>query len=407
MSVFVAILGLAFLILVHEAGHFFAARSRSGCGRGASTSASRRRSSKTTRNGIEYGVGAIPLGGYVKIPGMHRPAPARRRRALRPRAAARRPSWSARSSASSARSRSRTTTRCRRSAARRARAARRRPPAERLRARPPGDRATASSPQAYWRQRTWKRVAVIVAGPATNLVLAVVLFAAPVLRRRRQGDDRPSTRCCPGQPAAAARAAPGRPDRSTIDGVPVDPTRHRHAHLRLERQARDADRRARRPNRHARPGPSAEDRAAPTGSASSSAARSSASATSVWQSLRLTGDRHEGDRQVARPASSTARGARTSPARSGSADARPRREQGAESYLWVLGLISLSLALMNLLPLLPLDGGHIAFSIVEGIRGRAVAPRGLRAGLRGRHRARPLPVRHRALERRRPIGCGG
>ena len=30
---------------------------------------------KTTRRGIEYGIGAIPLGGFVKIPGMHRPAP--------------------------------------------------------------------------------------------------------------------------------------------------------------------------------------------------------------------------------------------------------------------------------------------------------------------------------------------
>src|SRR5690349_21434242 len=29
---------------------------------------------KVKRNGIEYGLGAIPLGGYVKIPGMHRPA---------------------------------------------------------------------------------------------------------------------------------------------------------------------------------------------------------------------------------------------------------------------------------------------------------------------------------------------
>ena len=48
-------------------------------------------------------------------------------------------------------------------------------------------------------------------------------------------------------------------------------------------------------------------------------------------------------------------------------------EQGADTYLWVLGLISLSLALLNLLPLLPLDGGHIAFSLVEGIRGKAVA----------------------------------
>src|SRR5262249_40124025 len=41
-------------------------------------------------------------------------------------------------------------------------------------------------------------------------------------------------------------------------------------------------------------------------------------------------------------------------------------------YLLVLGLVSLSLALLNLLPLLPLDGGHILFSIVEGVRGRAV-----------------------------------
>jgi len=41
-------------------------------------------------------------------------------------------------------------------------------------------------------------------------------------------------------------------------------------------------------------------------------------------------------------------------------------------YLEILALISLSLALLNLLPLLPLDGGHIAFSLIEGIRGRSV-----------------------------------
>ena len=41
-------------------------------------------------------------------------------------------------------------------------------------------------------------------------------------------------------------------------------------------------------------------------------------------------------------------------------------------YAAVLAIISLSLALLNLLPLPPLDGGHIAFSIVEGLRGRAV-----------------------------------
>ena len=47
-------------------------------------------------------------------------------------------------------------------------------------------------------------------------------------------------------------------------------------------------------------------------------------------------------------------------------------ERGAESYLWVLGLISLSLALLNLLPLLPLDGGHILFTLIEGARGQFV-----------------------------------
>jgi len=49
-----------------------------------------------------------------------------------------------------------------------------------------------------------------------------------------------------------------------------------------------------------------------------------------------------------------------------------RAREGLESYLAVLGFISLSLALLNLLPLLPLDGGHIVFSVVEGLRGRSV-----------------------------------
>jgi regulator of sigma E protease len=45
-------------------------------------------------------------------------------------------------------------------------------------------------------------------------------------------------------------------------------------------------------------------------------------------------------------------------------------QRGTDNYLWVLGLVSLSLALLNLLPLLPLDGGHILFTLIEGARGR-------------------------------------
>ena len=40
--------------------------------------------------------------------------------------------------------------------------------------------------------------------------------------------------------------------------------------------------------------------------------------------------------------------------------------------LLLLGAVSLSLALLNLLPFLPLDGGHIFWSIVEKVRGRRV-----------------------------------
>jgi regulator of sigma E protease len=42
----------------------------------------------------------------------------------------------------------------------------------------------------------------------------------------------------------------------------------------------------------------------------------------------------------------------------------------AEVALRIIALVSLSLALINLLPILPLDGGHIFWSLVEKIRGR-------------------------------------
>jgi regulator of sigma E protease len=40
--------------------------------------------------------------------------------------------------------------------------------------------------------------------------------------------------------------------------------------------------------------------------------------------------------------------------------------------LWVLALISLSLAVINLFPFLPLDGGHIFWAVAEKLRGRRI-----------------------------------
>ena len=44
-------------------------------------------------------------------------------------------------------------------------------------------------------------------------------------------------------------------------------------------------------------------------------------------------------------------------------------EAGLAPALFLLALVSLSLGLVNLLPILPLDGGHIFWSIVEKLRG--------------------------------------
>jgi regulator of sigma E protease len=38
----------------------------------------------------------------------------------------------------------------------------------------------------------------------------------------------------------------------------------------------------------------------------------------------------------------------------------------------ILALISLSLAIINLFPFLPLDGGHVFWALAEKVRGRAI-----------------------------------
>jgi regulator of sigma E protease len=50
-------------------------------------------------------------------------------------------------------------------------------------------------------------------------------------------------------------------------------------------------------------------------------------------------------------------------------------DAGLTPALLLLALVSLSLGLINLLPILPLDGGHILWSVVEKLRGRPVSLR--------------------------------
>jgi regulator of sigma E protease len=364
MSVFVAIVGLAFLILIHEAGHFFAA---------ISVGMRPRRfylgfppaAAKVNRNGIEYGIGVIPLGGYVKIPGMHRPA-ASDVDVHFGRALQQRPELAG--------------------------------PLQRLkRALDVGDDAAADaavkelmrvggdsppegfsrgiqeildglSPQAYWRQDTWRRIFVILAGPATNFLLAIALFAILFL----VGGGKATTTVGSvllGKPAAAIGLKPG-DQIVTINGATVEPrdisaaisgSKGQPVTVMVQRGTRFVTLPPVQPQ--------VIDGAYRLGFVLQG--EKLGVAESAWQSVRLTGVvTREIGKSLARLTHGQGRKDISGPV---GISQTLSQQHDVENYLWVLGLISLSLALMNMLPLLPLDGGHIAFSIIEGIRGRAVA----------------------------------
>src|SRR5262249_30724589 len=132
-----------------------------------------------TRNGIEYGLRLIPAGGYVKLPGMHKPAArdvdAFMAPALREDPALRPPLQRLRRALDAEKfdgARAGLTELQAQVAA-----AELTPPARRSAERALRDVDDGTSSDAYWRQPTWKRIAVIAAGPVANILAAFVIFA--------------------------------------------------------------------------------------------------------------------------------------------------------------------------------------------------------------------------------------
>jgi membrane-associated protease RseP (regulator of RpoE activity) len=177
VSLVIAILGLAFLILVHESGHFFASLAVGLRPRrfyvGFPPPLVRR-----TRKGIEYAVGVIPLGGFVTIPGMHRPIPHDAERRFQ-RAVEEAPALggpvdrvkralegddleAAQASVDDFEEVLRTQQVS--------------PPALSSAEKGITELNDALGPDAYWKAPTWKRLVAIGAGPAANILLAIVLF---------------------------------------------------------------------------------------------------------------------------------------------------------------------------------------------------------------------------------------
>jgi regulator of sigma E protease len=370
MTIFIAILGLGVLIFVHELGHFTASL--------ALGMRPRRfyigfppAILKTTRNGIEYGLGAIPLGGFVKIPGMHRPAPvdvdAGLSRALHEEpalsgAAGRLRNALAAGDHDAARDSlrvlselidERELTPATEASARRA----------------IDDLNDALGPDAYWRAPTWKRVTAIAAGPAANILLALVLFTGlymtsvgkptTTVEEISQNSPAQSMGLQPGDRIVSiggARVEAG--DVSTI----ISGSEGRPLTVVVVRDGQEV----------ALPttAPKLSDGAYRLGFilAGESMPLPEAAQESVALSLRVTREigaslgrlvQGDGRKEISSPVGIV----------QGSSEAA---KQGTETFLFVLGLISLSIALLNLLPLLPLDGGHIVFAIAEGVGGRTV-----------------------------------
>lgn len=55
-------------------------------------------------------------------------------------------------------------------------------------------------------------------------------------------------------------------------------------------------------------------------------------------------------------------------------------QDGVGSYLWLLALLSLSLGILNLLPIPILDGGHLLYYLIELVKGSPVSERVMAAG---------------------------
>ncbi len=321
-------LGFCLLIVLHEAGHFFAAKAtgmrveRFFLFFGPTIWSFR-------RGETEYGVKSIPIGGYVKITGMN--------------------------------------------------------PEEEV---PP-----EVAHRAYYRQDVWKRIVVVAAGPAVNIVLAfLILFGVYLVNGHQEVEQRvgevkagmPAARVLqPGDRIVAVdgRSFPGLSAEERLErfaklvgahecaGRQVDgcaaatPVR-----LRIERQGqmRSITVRPRYDEQAGRAlvGFSYSSRSVEVGPGAAAAEAGEA----IWSVARGTAHvfTHLFETEQRKQVSGVV----------GISDVGHQViEESLERALLLLAFVSLSLGLVNLLPILPLDGGHIFWSLVEKLRGRPVSLR--------------------------------
>jgi regulator of sigma E protease len=318
-------LGISALVIVHELGHFLAAKA---------VGMRVERFSlffgpllvKVRRGETEYGIGPIPLGGYVKISGMN--------------------------------------------------------PSEEM---PPGEEH-----RGYYRQAVWKRVVVIAAGPAMNILLAfAILWGVYGLSAQHPLSDR----------AQIASVEKGLPASGVlrkgdvllaVDGRPVSVhgestnfisqiASHRCSGTQVQgcvaaTPVRFTVKRGSRVLGVAiAPRYNAKLKRALVGISSEAVLRHDSAfeavGASVSQMWHVTSETVS--RVVQIFTSSQAR--KQVHGIVGVSDVASQAFNfGIADAMYVLALLSLSLAVINLFPFLPLDGGHLFWAIAEKVRGRSI-----------------------------------
>jgi regulator of sigma E protease len=331
------ILGIVVLIVLHELGHFTVAKA---------VGMRVERFSlffpptlfRVRRGETEYAIGAIPAGGYVKITGMS--------------------------------------------------------PEE------VGDLDPEAARRAYYNQAPWKRIVVILAGPGVNILIAFALFWAVLFTGSLNGAIalgnldpsvqtlvattsvqevlpgepahgvlRPADRiiAVDGQPASVAVAV-ARISAHRCAGAPVNGCRaSTPVRLTVRRAGRDLTLfiypRYNKQAKRMLIGFDFSVVSKPFGVL----AAAGASLSEMWHVTTgtLTGFVHALTSSKARKQISSIVGI--------TQDAHETVVAGAGFALVFLGFLSLILAVINLFPFLPLDGGHVVWSLAEKVRGRRVS----------------------------------
>jgi regulator of sigma E protease len=319
MSWLLVLFGFVFLVVMHELGHFTAAKLVGMRVEKFSLFFPPTLVSKKVGE-TEYAIGAIPAGGYVKISGMN----------------------------------------------------------------PDEDLPDEVRDRAYHAQPVWKRIAVIAAGPAVNLVLALVLLfvffwaigppgvaskvgatekAYPAHAVLKSGDKLVSVDGVRGDTARLAKqiashrcaGTPAKGCRATTPAKLVIVRNGTRRAVSLRPIYDPAVKRTRLGFSYA------EGPRDPIGAGRAA----SVSVNNFWFITKQT---------VALPARifNAKQRKQISGVVGVSAVANDTIRSNVANAVWLLAIVSLSLAIVNLFPFLPLDGGHIFWAVVEKVRRRPV-----------------------------------